>query len=1339
MPDRNSNPYAGPRAFRVGEQIYGRRQETSQLANLLIAERIVLLCSPSGAGKTSLIQAALIPRLSKMKFRLLPIVRLNLNLPEAYAGKEKTNRYLYSTLLSLETSLPDGQQRSHSELAQMNLAEYLEQRSKTHSGPDVEVMIFDQFEEVLILDPTDLADKREFFNQLGQVLGVPNRWALFSMREEFVAALDPYVLPVPSRFKNRFRLDLLDREAALQAIQQPARNAGVEFEDAAAGKLVDDLRRVRVQRPDGSPDLQLGPYIEPVQLQVVCHRLWDALRQDAAQIREEDLAALGQVDQSLVDQSLADYYSERVAATANRTEANQREIRAWFDRQLITEQGLRGTVLMGTQSSGGLDNQAIRLLVDAHLVRAEKRGGSTWFELAHDRLIGPVKSDNAAWFKSNLNLLQQQAELWNRQGRPEGMLLRASELDEAERWAALHRSELLTKEADFLAASQSLNERERRARRLTRLILIMGILAMMLAVLAVLFAINANRSNLKAQAAEATAVLNEQAAEAAKATAQANFVDALRSQAGQLAALSRSSLEASPSRSLLLSIESLNTTQQIGELRLPSAEEALRAAVADPRGLALNGHQDWVWALDISPDGRWLATAGKDGTVRLWDLNAPDDRSVHVLQGHGDWIYNLDFSPDGRWLATASKDRTARLWDLQAGDTQASSIELIGHQDEVYAVAFSPDGRWLATGSKDNTVRLWDLGTTEPATSALELDGHTGWVVALAFSPDGNWLASGSEDETVRLWNTEDNEIGANPLILNRHDGPVQTVAFSPDGLWLASGSEDANIRLWDMKARDISAEPILLSGHLDPVNILAFSPDGRWLASGSGSRSPSDSRDDTARLWDLKAADPSANPVVLHGHEGAISSLAFSPDTHWLATGGLDHTVRLWDLNALDPVASARVLRGHDGWVFGLAFSPDGRLLASGGTDAMVRLWDLEADFPAIDPAILPHDNWVTTLSFSPDGYQLASAGAVVRLWQVDPPLLTTSLPHAENDLIRALAYSPDGRWLATGDDDGITYLWDLNSPDPAANPLELDHADDLVSSLAFSPDGNWLATGSYDHIVRLWNMNATDPAANMLLLTGHQDAIYKVAFSPDGRWLASASKDQTARLWDLSSPDQSANTIILNGHQGDVFTLAFSPDGRWLATGSFDRTIRLWDLNAGRSGNTSEVLQGHQDVLNALAFSPDGRWLASGSRDQTVRLWDLSLSDPNANPKVLGGYGNAIYALAFSADGSVLATGSADGNILLWELDADGPIADPVVLRGHDGAVFTLAFSPDGHWLVTGSQDRTVRRWNLRLDELMAMACQNAGRNFTQDEWRQYFPGIDYHRTCTEWGEGR
>ena len=202
-------------------------------------------------------------------------------------------------------------------------------------------------------------------------------------------------------------------------MQQPAAEENVSFSDEAAAKLTDDLRTVKVQQPNGSMAESLGHYVEPVQLQVVCLRLWDKPGVlDDEIIDVSDLEDIGDVDEAL-----RGYYADTTASVAAETDVRERTIREWVDRQLINEGGIRGQVLMGEEQSQGLDNNAIWLLVNAHLVRAEQRRGATWFELAHDRLIEPVRTDNAAWFDAHLSTLQRQAALWQQESRPAGLLL----------------------------------------------------------------------------------------------------------------------------------------------------------------------------------------------------------------------------------------------------------------------------------------------------------------------------------------------------------------------------------------------------------------------------------------------------------------------------------------------------------------------------------------------------------------------------------------------------------------------------------------------------------------------------------------------------------------------------------------------------------------------------------------------------------------------------------------------------------------------------------------------------------------------------------------------------
>jgi hypothetical protein len=453
------NPYVGaqPYSEKDGPLFFGREREVREVANLLVAMRVLLLLSPSGAGKTSLIRAKLIPLLRDKEFDVLPIIRVGH--PSLEEGSGVTNRYVRSTQISLESpGSPDGPAESSTDLANLQGAlERAERLGRARAGGRAQdtVLIFDQFEEILMADPTDVEAKGKFFAALGEALSGRKRWALFALREDYLASLAPYAGAIPTRLSTTYRLDLLDTQAARLAICAPAALRGVTFEEEAADKLIDDLREIRLQewgREGARTTRKLGLYIEPVQLQVICQLLWEVRDLGSGRITPADLAKVGSVDQAL-----GAYYDDRVRRAAGDDPARERLIRDWFTRVLITEQGVRGMVLKTYEQNWtqGLHNDLIQSLIDSYLVRAEPRRGETWFELAHDRLIEPILGSNRDWLERNLTRNQKQALLWERDGRPENRLIvRPEDLAEFERWAASRLDVLTPTERAFLDANR---------------------------------------------------------------------------------------------------------------------------------------------------------------------------------------------------------------------------------------------------------------------------------------------------------------------------------------------------------------------------------------------------------------------------------------------------------------------------------------------------------------------------------------------------------------------------------------------------------------------------------------------------------------------------------------------------------------------------------------------------------------------------------------------------------------------------------------------------------------------------------------------------------------------
>ena len=759
---RRRNPYIGPRAFRAGETLHGRDHEIAQLLDLLLAERIVLLHSPSGAGKTSLIQAALVGRLEEEGFEVLPAVRVNSRLPVGATLPDGYNRYVLSALLWLEQGMPIACRRPIAELATLSLDQYLAERRRTADNP---VLIVDQLEEVLS-DPADQAAKREFFDELGLALRNRERWALLIMRDDYVAAAEPYLKILPTRARTRFRLDLLSQRAARVAVQAPAEQAGVPFTEEAVSKVIDDLSQVWVSQPDGPSVARAGPHVEPMQLQVVCLQLWERLRPDQNEIHESDITSEGDVDSAL-----SNYYADQVATVAGVSWVNERVIRDWFDQALIVDGVFRGQTRDGPGDPEDGGRAALLLLENAHLIRAEPRLGATWYEIAHDRLVAPILNDNQRWRQQHLHALQRQAALWADGNRPDALLLGSDELAEAERWAATHDDELTEVDRQFLDVCRQKHIRAVRQRRLNRALAVLSVIAVVSACVAGYFWFQTYRE------------VNVSAATALVANARAD-------------------LDTFPRRSIDEGLQALQKSpdgmnDDIRDVLYRGVDATrLRATMNDP--LRPVGYGDAA----LSPDGTLLATGRvADGSVEIWDLAS--GRVIFTVPLSGSALTGVQVAfAQGSLLAVATSTGVA-LWNVETKQRVRTIDDGVGPTD----LALDRTGTRIAAVGNDGLARVWDTTDGKPV---AELGA--GPLRSVAFDPSGTRLAAGDDNGVVTIWDLKARQA---LQTLVAHARPVTSVAFSPRGDRLVTAGQDHVARIWSADTGDLLNT---LSGHADTV-----------------------------------------------------------------------------------------------------------------------------------------------------------------------------------------------------------------------------------------------------------------------------------------------------------------------------------------------------------------------------------------------------------------------------------------------------------------------------------------------------------------------------------------
>ncbi|HRI71300.1 MAG TPA: protein kinase [Polyangium sp.] len=885
----SESPFAGLSAFQESDAdwFFGRDDDIAAIAGRLHHQSLVTVAGPSGAGKSSFVRAGLIPALKRVARE-----------QEAFVIRPGKRPLV---ALADVLAMVDGSSTSVNEADPETIARELRTQpgkwgaklrtSCRKRGPDHRILLFvDQFEELYTLgaDQEERASFCACLEGAADDASSPLRVVL-AIRSDFLDRISENRRFLAAVTRGLEFLPPMKPEGLRDALHKPLEGVGYRFEDETLGdEMLAGLAGAKSPLP---------------LLQFAATKLWEARNREGRCLMRAAYEAFGGVAGAL--STHAD------AMLVGMSIAEQRIARLIFLR-LVTPERTRAVVRLGELHALSDDvsiiEHVVQVLSEARLLSlemAEERDG-TAVELTHESLIERW-AKLRQWLDENekdaifLAELRNAATHWDKNGHPEGFLWRDQAAIEAEQWLERREAEtgpegflgIAKRDLEYLRAVVQFAKRAKRRRKQ----FVGGLLAAVIGIAAVVGWLGI--------VARAQAKRADELAGRAEDQAKRAQEEARQSRNATRMATAREWMDKDPTTAfgLLREIEPGSVPRGWASLVF----EAMSMGIAE----RVFAHDDIVYRAAWSPEGKRVASASRDKTIRIWN---PDGFDMPiVLKGHEGVVQSVGWSPDGKRIVSASRDKTVRIWDAN-GNTEP--LVLRGHGDFVWAAAFSPDGTRIASASWDRTVRVWNSdGTGNP----IVLKGHDQHIWSAVWSPDGSRIVSASDDQTVRIWNADGT---GTPFVFRGHEAHASNATWSPDGTRIVSTSDDATARIWNA---DGTGTPLVLKGHDRTVFVALWSGDGTRIVSGSA--------DQTVRIW---SGDGTAESLVLRGHYDDVRSVAFSPNGRRVVSASVDKSVRIWN------VAERRlriVLHGHDDGINAASWSPDSRHIVSAASDHTARV----------------------------------------------------------------------------------------------------------------------------------------------------------------------------------------------------------------------------------------------------------------------------------------------------------------------------------------------------------------------------------------------------------------